>query len=179
MKREYFMKTDRIGFSLWREDDLDLADLLWGDPEVTRYLCKDGLFSPDDIRRRLAAEIANRQTSGIQYWPIFTLAGNDLIGACGLRPYHRNTPELGFHLRPQYWHQGYGAEAAGKVIAYAFENTDAGSLFAGHHPDNMASRSLLERLGFICTGSELYPPTGLLHPSYRLEKRHWQESKRI
>ena len=28
--REYFMKTERLGFSAWEKDDLELAKLLWG-----------------------------------------------------------------------------------------------------------------------------------------------------
>jgi RimJ/RimL family protein N-acetyltransferase len=44
----------------------------------------------------------------------------------------------------------------------------AASLFAGHHPDNAASKHALERLGFRYTHHELYPPTGLEHPGYEL-----------
>jgi hypothetical protein len=43
------------------------------------------------------------------------------------------------------------------------------ALFAGHNPANQASRELLARLGFRYTHDELYPPTGLMHPSYRLD----------
>ena len=39
-----FMQTDRIGFSTWRPDDLPLAQLLWGDPRVTKYICAGGRF---------------------------------------------------------------------------------------------------------------------------------------
>ena len=54
------------------------------------------------------------------------------------------------------------------VIAHAFA-TGAKALFAGHHPDNASSRSVLEKLGFRYTHHELYPPTGLQHPCYRLD----------
>lgn len=42
--REYFMKTGRLGFSVWEKDDLELAKLLWGEPEVTRLICALGYF---------------------------------------------------------------------------------------------------------------------------------------
>ena len=32
MNKAYFLKTDRIGFSKWCDEDLPLAKLLWGDP---------------------------------------------------------------------------------------------------------------------------------------------------
>ena len=41
-------------------------------------------------------------------------------------------------------------------------------MFAGHHPDNQASRRLLTRLGLRYTHDERYPPTGRDHPSYLL-----------
>ena len=28
--REYFLITDRLGFSEWKEEDIDLARSLWG-----------------------------------------------------------------------------------------------------------------------------------------------------
>jgi hypothetical protein len=35
---KYFIKTTRLGFRQWREDDLDLALSLWGDYEVTKLI---------------------------------------------------------------------------------------------------------------------------------------------
>jgi ribosomal-protein-alanine N-acetyltransferase len=39
-------------------------------------------------------------------------------------------------------------------------------IYAGHHPDNHASRHILATLGFAFINSVFYAPTGLLHPSY-------------
>jgi RimJ/RimL family protein N-acetyltransferase len=41
-------------------------------------------------------------------------------------------------------------------------------LFAGHHPANAASKRAVEKLGMRYSHDELYPPTGLHHPSYIL-----------
>ena len=169
MLREFFLRTERIGFSKWNEDDIKLAELLWGDPEVTRYICADGIFSKNDILNRLAKEISNDVAFSVQYWPIFELTTNELIGCCGLRPYKENVYEIGFHLRPKFWGQGYAFEAANATIQYAFAKLKAEKLFAGHNPNNIASKKLLKKLGFTYTGDEYYEPTGLYHPSYELE----------
>lgn len=171
MERAYFMKTTRIGFSVWRAEDHPLALSLWGDPAVTRYICASGIFSPEDIARRLELEIANDAQYGVQYWPIFSLASGDFIGCCGLRPRSEDQYEIGFHLRPGFWGQGYAAEAARAVIAHAFDALHARSLFAGHNPHNAGSRKVLLKLGFAYTGDEFYAPTGLMHPSYELRRR--------
>ena len=59
-------------------------------------------------------------------------------------------------------------EAARAVVRFAFTRLAAAALFAGHHPDNTASAGVLTKLGFCLTHTELYPPTGLHHPSYWL-----------
>src|SRR5215468_5208623 len=53
----------------------------------------------------------------------------------------------------------------------AFETLGARELFAGHHPDNAASRHMLEKSGFSYTHDELYPPTGEMDPGYVLRRR--------
>jgi len=60
-------------------------------------------------------------------------------------------------------------EAARGVIRHAFGALGCRALFAGHHPQNTESMRLLEKLGFRHTHDELYPPTGLMHPSYLLQ----------
>ncbi|MBO5208380.1 MAG: GNAT family N-acetyltransferase [Lachnospiraceae bacterium] len=168
MTRDFFLKTNRIGFSIWSQEDIKLAELLWGNPEVTKYICASGVFSEKDIINRLEKEVSNNAEYNVQYWPIFELATNELIGCCGLRPYEESKYEIGFHLRPAFWRQGYAMEAANAVIQYAFTELTAKGLFAGHNPNNIASQKVLNKLGFTYVGDEFYEPTGLYHPSYEL-----------
>ena len=56
MKREFFIKTKRIGFSRWLEEDIDLAELLWGNPMVTKYICASGQFSQEEIAEKLMSD---------------------------------------------------------------------------------------------------------------------------
>lgn len=168
--REFFLKTKRIGFSKWTQDDLDLAKCLWGNPDTTKYISASGCFTLDEIEKRLQTEITNQNIYGFQYWPIFELETNELIGCAGLRPY-KEQYEIGFHLLPKYWHQGYAYEAANTVIDYAFFNLNADYIVAGHNPNNIASRNVILKLGFKCIGEEFYPPTNLFHPLYKLEHK--------
>lgn len=143
---------------------------LWGDAKVSALI--GGPFRADEVRARLDREIELRTAYGVQYWPIFLLQSDELAGCAGLRPYWAEEQifEMGVHLRPENWGQGLAQEAGRAVIALAFETLGAKALFAGHHPANAASRRLIEKLGFRFTHEELYPPTGLKHPSYLLTK---------
>jgi ribosomal-protein-alanine N-acetyltransferase len=166
--RSYFLRTSRLGFGTWSADDLALAIGLWGDARVTRLI--GGPFSPQWIEDRLALEISNQSRYGYQYWPVFRLSDDAHVGCAGLRPVSgsEGVLELGFHLRAEYWGQGFATEAARAVITYAFTTAAARALVAGHHPQNEASGRVLQRLGFRRAGAEPYAPTGLDHPSYLL-----------
>jgi [ribosomal protein S5]-alanine N-acetyltransferase len=166
----YFLKSARIGFRCWSQDDLPLARELWADLEVTRFL--GGPFSDEEISRRLEREIARMSAYQFQYWPIYLLSGDENVGCCGLRPYRpeEQIPELGFHLRPRYWGRGLASEAARTVIHYAFETIGAKGLSAGHHPENTTSKKLLEKLGFKYTHDEFYAPLQMNLPYYLLTR---------
>lgn len=116
--KEYFLKTDRIGFSYWTQEDGELAGMLWGEPEVTRFISSNGSFTEREIRNRLSLEVENLDKYGVQYFPIFELAKKELIGCCGLRPFacEKDIFEIGFHLRKKYWKQGFAFEAATAII---------------------------------------------------------------
>ena len=96
--REYFLRSPRLGFSIWTHADLPLAFELWGDPEATRLT--GGPFTAQKVRERLEREINNHEEHWVQYWPIFLLETGKHVGCCGLQP-HKPTEgiyELGFQL---------------------------------------------------------------------------------
>ncbi len=167
---EYFLTSARLGFRYWTADDLPLALELWRDPAVTGLI--GGPFSPDAVQSRLTREIEKEKSFGIQYWPVFLLENGRHAGCAGLRPYRQGPKivELGIHLRPAFWSQGFAEEAARCLMDYAFDYVDAAALFAGHHPDNSGSRKLVQKLGLVYQGDRHYIPTGLMHPTYLLRR---------
>lgn len=169
--RDYFLTTKRVGFSVWSRDDLPLAGSLWGQPEVTRFICASGVFTPQEIKSRLALEVDNYQKYGVQYFPFFQRSDGKLIGCCGLRPVpgQEDVFELGFHLKKEFWGQGLAFEAASAMIRHSFSTLHVRKLEAGHNPNNTASSKVLLKLGFQYKEDQFYPPTGLYHPSYTLE----------
>lgn len=162
------MHSNRIGFSHWRINDDALAMKLWGNQNVTQYICASGVYTAHEIKERLRLEIMLQKQHHVQYWPIFTLDKGAFIGVCGLRPFPEedNTFELGIHLCEEYWGKGYAFEAAKRVMDYAFREISCKRIIAGHHPQNQGSRHVLEKLDFHYIGENFYEPTGLLHPSY-------------
>lgn len=169
--KEYFMQSERIGFSKWSHEDFGLAKELWGDKDVTKYICSAGIFTEEDIKERLNTEIKNGEEYSVQYWPIFEISSGDLIGCCGLRPFNinENSYEIGCHFCKKHWGKGYAKEGLKKVIDYCFKELKGEKIFVGHHPENLKSKNLVHKLGFKYIGDNFYKPTGLYHPSYEME----------
>jgi RimJ/RimL family protein N-acetyltransferase len=168
LPKPYFLKSARLGFRWWSKEDLALARQLWGDIEVTRFF--GGPFSEEEIGERLEREITRMKAYQFQYWPIHLLSDNEHVGCCGLRPYRLEDgiPEMGFHLRPKFWGQGLAVEAARSVIDYAFETIGAKGLSAGHHPGNVNSKKVIEKLGFRFSHDEYFPTLAMEIPYYLL-----------
>lgn len=177
---EYFLRSERLGFRHWHTDDLPLAEALWGDPSVMRYI--GGPLEPLAAHARMQSEMLRQQKLGLQYWPIFLSATGEHVGCAGLRlPVFEETPtpdvlEIGVHIRRQFWSGRYGEEAAHAVMELAFQEHGVRALVAAHHPENHASQALITRLGFQYTHDWLWSVTGLLHPWYRLERSSWGDS---
>lgn len=160
-------RTAQIEFRTWNANDIALASQLWCEPSVMSFL--GGPYSHEEVVARLEREIANHETYGVQYWPVFV--DDQFAGCCGIKPVPDDDSrfEIGFHFLPAFWGRGLAREAAEAVMRFATERLHVTELFAGHHPDNAASRKLLERLGFVQIGTHFFARTALDHPWMRWE----------
>jgi len=83
---------------------------------------------------------------------LFTIHRNALIGSMGV--HDRETgPTLGYWLAQPYWGNGYAAEAARAVLAYAFRYYDAEQILSYSFEENEASLRVMDKLGFERTGT--------------------------
>lgn len=170
--REKILETDRLFFSIWKEDDIKYAHELWGDSEVTKMITASGKMTAEEIKDRLVKEIESYKNFRIQYFPIYLKENEIFVGCCGLRIYdkEKNVLEMGIHIKKEYWGKGIALEGCTKIIEYAFDILKASAVFAGHNPNNTGSACLIKKLGFLYLKDIYYPPTGLYHPSYIFEK---------
>jgi RimJ/RimL family protein N-acetyltransferase len=146
------IKTDRLVLRPQRADDAAAYRELWTerDPRVPphRRIGPDGRPTVEDIAARIRAE----QDSGLL--TITRALEGDVIGYCGLLldgRGGRDEPELAYELARRVHGCGYATEAARAVVTWA---ADAGypRLCAGVRSWNLASRSVLSKLGFAETG---------------------------
>lgn len=152
------LRTPRLVLRRFRPTDAPAFQAYRADPDVARYQGWDTTYSLDDAESFMIA-IAQTSPGTPGEWFQFAVTSSStglLIGDVGLRTDAEDSqpPELGVTLSAEHQGNGYATEMAASVVAYAFETLAATAIRAITDARNQPSIRLLERLGFLRTGTE-------------------------
>ena len=139
------LHTRRLILRSARPDDLDAMHAVLSDPRATLWWATPPHETLDQTRVWLDGMIAN----GPDHPDFVIELDGRVIGKAGFYV----MPDVGYILHPDVWGQGLAAEAVGAAIDHVFATRDIDTQTADVDPENAASIRLLERLGFIRTGS--------------------------
>ena len=139
------IRTPRLILRSARPDDLDAMHAVLSDPRATRWWSTPPHETLEQTRLWMDAMIAN----GPDHPDFVIELDGRVIGKAGFYV----MPDIGYILHPDTWGRGFAAEAATAVIDHVFAAHDVETLTADVDPENAASIRLLERLGFMLTGS--------------------------
>jgi RimJ/RimL family protein N-acetyltransferase len=146
------LRTARLRLRAWTTSAEDVARLadIYAREEVTRWLGGTPAVPPAELPARWAAVHARDERFGC--WaverPDGVAAGTVLFKPL---PEGVGEVEVGWHLHPDSWGQGYATEAARAVVQRGF---DAGlpEVYAVVRPGNTASVAVCRRLGMAPLG---------------------------
>jgi RimJ/RimL family protein N-acetyltransferase/predicted thioesterase len=135
------LETERLLLRPLTTDDF-VAVHSWGsNPENTRYMA----WGPNDEEQTksfLAGAKPGRD------FAVVLKDTNAVIGSCGIYPKETGyMGELGWILHKDYWKRGYGAELAGELIRYGFEDLKLGRIWAPCAAANYGSYRVMEHSG--------------------------------
>lgn len=153
---EHF-RTDRLVARDWTTLDAPSAFAIYGKDEVMRWLGPQPravVPSLEQMRVRLDA-MAERACAEPNYglWPLELLSSGELIGAVLLQPLPGSERvEIGWHLNPDSWGNGYATEAARGAASLAFGPRGLDRVVAVVDPDNARSLAVCRRLGMVHLG---------------------------
>lgn len=81
---------------------------------------------------------------------------NQFVGVCGSGPVDDNDEiDFGYWIGVEHWGNGYATEAAQSVLSHVFEKDKFELITTDYKLDNVASRRVLEKLGFKSAGERL------------------------
>lgn len=75
-------------------------------------------------------------------------ATNDIIETVGISP-PETTPDLAIWIFDPYRRKGYGTSAFALATEYALEKLKISEIHAGVFPDNIGSKKMLIRCGYV------------------------------
>lgn len=143
------LQTPRLVLKPLTIEDAELAYCLWIEPGVRRYLWDDEIITRERARLPLSGSEADFERQGFGLWGVYRHGDSGLIGFCGLRQADlMPEPELLFGLTQSEWGKGLAHEAATAVLHFGFDRLRLPAIGAATDLPNLASVTLLERLGF-------------------------------
>jgi RimJ/RimL family protein N-acetyltransferase len=144
-----------------------LCELL-GDERVGETL--GGTRTPDEVALGIAAQAAHWDAHGFGYWTFFDRASGAPLARGGLSRAHvggRHEVEVGWAVSPARWGEGLATELGEAALAVAFGPLALADVVAYTLPDNLASRRVMEKLGFAYERDVQH--AALAHVLYRLQ----------
>ena len=144
------VETARLMLRPLTNADLDdYARLIFADDEVMRYLPKRELPPHERADRAIAVFNDHWSQRGYGVWAVTDKMTGEFIGHCGLNfVTEAGEVEVLYALRKDRWGLGIATEAALASVRFGFEQVNLARLIALAVPENIASRRVMEHLGF-------------------------------
>jgi RimJ/RimL family protein N-acetyltransferase len=144
----YLMTTQRLRMVPLDATRSDELAAMYADPEVARFIGGDALDG-DGTRAQVERFEAVWREHGYGQSALLERDTGRLLGRAGLHPWPAwGELELGYALARDCWGRGLAREACEVWLDWAFAHLPHDHLIAVIQPDNAASISLAERLGF-------------------------------
>ena len=154
------LETERL---LLRETTLQDAEAffaVFSDPSVTQFHALDTFTSIKEAMSTTgyAYGVIERRAKRFERgdairWGIARKQDNVLIGSCGFTwNRQEHTAEVGYELASTFWRQGIMTEALHTILQFGFKKMGLRFVVAQVMLDNIASKKLLEKLGFHSQG---------------------------
>ncbi len=182
------LHTERLLLTPFALTDLDLALEMWTDPEVAKYV--GGVMTEAEIRQQMSDVTKRGGNGGIGLWCIADRRTGEKLGDSFLLPLpidEEDTDfslvvmgqmpdaeiEIGFFFKPSAWGRGYATEVCRRLLQFAFQDVSLNEVVSSVDEDNVASRKVLQKCGFLDRGrTRSY---GKDNPIYRITRDEWTE----
>jgi RimJ/RimL family protein N-acetyltransferase len=132
--------------------DADVLHRIYQAESVLRYFPNPLPPTLEKIERFIAGQQVHWEKRGYGNWGIIPTGESEIIGWAGLQYLPElDETEVGFLLDRPYWGRGYATEAALASLQFGFGNFKLDHIIALVHPENLASRRVVEKCGMLYT----------------------------
>jgi [ribosomal protein S5]-alanine N-acetyltransferase len=148
-------ETERLIVRQIQASDAEGLHQAYGNSEAMRFWDFPATHSVADTGSRIKGALRSKITYGV--WAILRRDGGGFVGMINYHHREANNRrlELGWIIVPACWRQGLMTEAARPVLNFCFKGLRSHRVEALIEPENVASRALATRLGFVQEGGLL------------------------
>lgn len=141
-------ETQSLRLRPFREDDAAELHRILIQDDMLKYFPRPGGPPLDRVQRLVNHQIEQWETVGYAWWAVELKSSGRLVGWNGLQ-YLQDTQEteVGYLIDRPLWGQGLTTEAAHVGLRFGFDRLGLPVIIALAHPENGASRRVMEKLG--------------------------------
>jgi ribosomal-protein-alanine N-acetyltransferase len=142
-------RTDRAVIRPFTDGDLDRFAAITGDLELMRYVDVGNGLTRDETAHWIDVTRTNHAKDGWTTWAVADPDTDEVFGYAGLiHGTEPDTIEITYVLMKDRWGRGLAGEIVTGLARYAFDVRGLDAIYATIHPDNAASRRVVEKAGF-------------------------------
>jgi len=146
------IQTLHLSLRPFNLEDAVTLHRIYQDEPVLRYFPNSSPPPLEKVERFLIHQQKHWEQYGYGNWAILPDAEDEIIGWAGLQFLPElNETEVGYLLERSLWGKGFATEAALASFHYGFDHFDFSYIIALIHPDNFASRRVIEKCGAVYT----------------------------
>ena len=148
------LTTERLVLRPWRPDDAEAAFAIYSRWDVMRYLGRSPVPETDLAKaRERVARWAGLPGPLHGVWAIVPNGATAPVGSALMKllPHSGSgepsqDTEVGWHLHPDAWGNGYATEAGARLVQHAWDH-GLTEVYAVTYPENAASQAVCRRIG--------------------------------
>jgi [ribosomal protein S5]-alanine N-acetyltransferase len=147
------LSTHRLRLRQFRVEDTDAMHLCFADPDAMRFWNHPVHTKLIDTERAVK-RFVDCTPSYYRFWAVADTKTDRCLGMVNYHDGHIRSRRvaIGYIINPAHHQKGIATEAVSAMLDFCFGELGLHRAQAFVHPDNTASRKLVEKLGFRCEG---------------------------
>lgn len=154
------LESERLLIRPFQLEDLEAMYELNSNPIVQKYT-GDKLIHTIDEARNVLENVVLKDYKDYGYGRLAVIykPDNKLIGFTGIKylPEAGGESDLGYRFLPEYWGKGIATESSRMSLKFAFEKLKLKKIIGFTEVENIASTTVLKKMGFRITKIDFYP----------------------
>jgi RimJ/RimL family protein N-acetyltransferase len=144
--------TSRLVLRSLQPDDFESLSTILSDRDVLRYMPRTESYPPEIVERIMQRQQVHWDAHGYGWFAVADRQTTELVGWCGLGVLDETAEtEIKYLFKKSHWGRGLATEAAQRCVDDGFDQHALQQIIGLVHPENIASRRVLEKLGLVYT----------------------------